>query len=319
MAELATGTSPTTSDNIGDVLASIRRLIAQDEANRSVTDPGQRLRQVAQQQAELRRATEAAAAAQTPSTAQAPLILGDHEMVPARPPFRQPALSMPRMRPVSDEQIFSDQAIGGPIPLRPNAPSAPSPVRAPQAASSGGGAFAGPSSGADHSGSAAPLQAPVMPPASPPASINAPGFLQRPPPSEPFVPAASAAPAPEALQQPAPQQTAPPNSEPALSGSVIQADPLQDAAEAKPLSQNALPQDLLRQDLLAQDLLAQDDLHLFAMPDEESPTEALLRNLIREAIRGELQGELGGQFSRNLRRVIRSEIELALRQMRRAP
>ncbi|TWI33255.1 hypothetical protein [Paracoccus sulfuroxidans] len=60
------------------------------------------------------------------------------------------------------------------------------------------------------------------------------------------------------------------------------------------------------------------DLHLFAPEDEELAYSSVLRSLIRDAIRQELQGEMGGRFSRNLRQVIRHEVDLALRQARRA-
>lgn len=60
------------------------------------------------------------------------------------------------------------------------------------------------------------------------------------------------------------------------------------------------------------------DLHLFAPEDEELAYSSALRSLIRDAIRQELQGEMGGRFSRNLRQVIRHEVDLALRQARRA-
>lgn len=61
-----------------------------------------------------------------------------------------------------------------------------------------------------------------------------------------------------------------------------------------------------------------DDLHLFAPEDADLAHDSVLRSLIRDAIRQELQGEMGGRFSRNLRQVIRHEVDLALRQARRA-
>ncbi len=54
------------------------------------------------------------------------------------------------------------------------------------------------------------------------------------------------------------------------------------------------------------------NLHLFAPTDSDLPNGSVLRNLIREVIRQELHGEMGGRFSRNLRTVIRQEIAAAL-------
>lgn len=54
------------------------------------------------------------------------------------------------------------------------------------------------------------------------------------------------------------------------------------------------------------------NLHLFAPTDSDLPNGSVLRNLIREVIRQELHGEMGGRFSRNLRTVIRQEVAAAL-------
>ena len=55
--------------------------------------------------------------------------------------------------------------------------------------------------------------------------------------------------------------------------------------------------------------------HLFAPQDKGAQKGAHLRGMIREAIRQELQGEIGNRLSRNLQQMIRHEIELTLRQM----
>ena len=59
-------------------------------------------------------------------------------------------------------------------------------------------------------------------------------------------------------------------------------------------------------------------LHLFAPADEDIPNGSILRSLLRESIRQELQGEMGGRFSRNLRRVIRQEVAFAVAEAIRA-
>ncbi|MBV0892800.1 hypothetical protein KTN05_13205 [Paracoccus sp. Z118] len=59
-------------------------------------------------------------------------------------------------------------------------------------------------------------------------------------------------------------------------------------------------------------------LHLFAPADEDIPNGSILRSLLREAIRQELQGEMGGRFSRNLRRVIRQEVAYAIAEATRS-
>lgn len=55
--------------------------------------------------------------------------------------------------------------------------------------------------------------------------------------------------------------------------------------------------------------------HLFAPQDKGAQKGTHLRGMIREAIRQELQGEIGNRLSRNLQQMIRHEIELTLRQM----
>ena len=55
--------------------------------------------------------------------------------------------------------------------------------------------------------------------------------------------------------------------------------------------------------------------HLFAPQDKDAQKGTHLRGMIREAIRQELQGEIGNRLSRNLQQMIRHEIELTLRQM----
>ncbi|RCW88327.1 hypothetical protein [Paracoccus lutimaris] len=55
--------------------------------------------------------------------------------------------------------------------------------------------------------------------------------------------------------------------------------------------------------------------HLFAPQDKDAQKGTHLRGMIREAIRQELQGEIGTRLSRNLQQMIRHEIELTLRQM----
>lgn len=59
-------------------------------------------------------------------------------------------------------------------------------------------------------------------------------------------------------------------------------------------------------------------LHLFAHADEDVQNGALLRSLLREAIRQELQGEMGARFSRNLRQLIRQESAAAMTETRSA-
>ena len=55
--------------------------------------------------------------------------------------------------------------------------------------------------------------------------------------------------------------------------------------------------------------------HLFAPQDKNAQKGTHLRGMIRDAIRQELQGEIGNRLSRNLQQMIRHEIELTLRQM----
>ncbi|AGT10323.1 hypothetical protein [Paracoccus aminophilus] len=284
MAEPAPQAHPAeTSENIGDVLASIRRLIAQDEANRASSDPGQRLRQVALQQAEERRSAHP-----TPSASEhePPLVLGHPDLVPpARPPFRQPTLSMPRMRPAAEDRVFAAQATGGPVVL--NEGGSPrelhqAPVIAPQPQLAAVNAEA----------IAAQTDAPA------PLTAHAPAFAGRPLRAETPPSAAEIAAHPDAAETPP--------AEPALTAHV----PAESPTREHPLAVAPPPPAAL-----AEGEGESEDFHLFLMPEDENPHEELLRGLIREAIRDELQGELGGQFSRNLRRVIRSEIELALRRM----
>ncbi len=298
MAELAHNPSASEiSENIGDVLASIRRLIAQDEANRSVADPGARLRQLAQQRAEDQRQAKPSPSqnmgrSNSPSPVAPPLVLGGREMVGAEP-----------------------QA-----PLR--AQSAPGPIRLPDPP-----AEATHRRTAQRFPAAAPTAAPVAAPTSTPAAASlapdegdlpadAPHWdeAERPPRltlREPGQPIALT---------PAPQVAAP-----APVPAPMRATEAPEIALDTRLDLLAPESLMASESLLATDSLTPpapvpaepEDVHFFAASDDLSPTEALLRDLIREAIRDELQGKLGGQFSRNLRRVIRSEVELALQHSRK--
>lgn len=260
MAEAARGTSASEiSGNIGDVLASIRRLIAQDEANRAHSDPTERLRQAAIAAAEARRAAPI-------TSPPPPLILKDSELIAeTRTVPRQATVTMPRMRPDLDHR----QTEGGPIFLDRNAGLLkPVAVEAPAVVED----------------MAAPLPEPESAPESPLISAAA----------------SLAATIAETVPTAPANITSTPKAKAEAAAPVVSAAP--DAAAITP---KATPSD------------DQND-HLFTIHNEETPAEMLLRGLIREAIRAELQGELGGQFSRNLRRVIRSEIDIALRQSRKA-
>ncbi|WP_312530553.1 hypothetical protein [Paracoccus sp. (in: a-proteobacteria)] len=260
------------SENIGDVLASIRRLIAQDEANRSNSDPGTRLRQLAQQRAQTQRQTaEQAGRSLQPhqgvATARPPLMLGDDDLIADHiaPPKGGPVVfPMPDHPEEKSPAFLRAQAAPGPISLTDSgaAPTAPSQIEDRH-----------PFTRHDirrEPGQPITLRtapAPVIDPAVLPA-------IDTPPPSEGA-----------AMDIPA-------DATPPVAGATM------GAATGATLAPEP------------------EDVHFFATP-EQSPTEALLRDLIREAIRTELQGELGGQFSRNLRRVIRSEVDLAMRQARK--
>lgn len=65
----------------------------------------------------------------------------------------------------------------------------------------------------------------------------------------------------------------------------------------------------------AEALNRESEQHLFAPQDKDTQKGTHLRGMIREAIRQELQGEIGNRLSRNLQQMIRHEIELTLRQM----
>lgn len=65
----------------------------------------------------------------------------------------------------------------------------------------------------------------------------------------------------------------------------------------------------------AEALNRESEQHLFAPQDKDTQKGTHLRGMIREAIRQELQGEIGTRLSRNLQQMIRQEIELTLRQM----
>lgn len=115
--------------------------------------------------------------------------------------------------------------------------------------------------------------------------------------------AASATALAPATQAVAPAAT--PDPQPQVSGNSISAPPAERTEARKP--QRPVED--------AGDTTA---LHLFAPADEDIPNGSILRSLLREAIRQELQGEMGGRFSRNLRRVIRQEVAYAIAEATRS-
>lgn len=316
MADLGENASASEiSENIGDVLASIRRLIAQDEANRSVTDPGQRLRQVAIDQAEVARnqPVQASQAAPRHAPQSPPLMLGDPDMVPpqgnAKPPMRP--------RPANESRPLRIAPEGG--------PTAPPPLSHGQQAAT------------PHRMTERRFPAP---PPMQPATLRPEHLTTREPrpfqqrEMRPDLGAQTAPAAPRALTGDmagfAGDATAPRDD-----ASVEAAAPLYDETRLpEPEGFAATPPALPQPDRDMRDdeglsfvnveepapapASVEEELHLFAAPEDEMTTDRLLRNLIRDAVREELQGELGSQFSRNLRRLVRSEIDLALRRIRKS-
>lgn len=344
MADLGENASASEiSENIGDVLASIRRLIAQDEANRSVTDPGQRLRQVAIEQAAIARQTAPQPAPQPqnapqpaprrmPQAPQPPLMLGDQELIARQGSARQP---LPRPRPANEAvPLRMPQAVAPQPEAAPLRPAAPVPHRASERR--------------------LPEPPPMQPSPQRPEHLSPPEprpFQQRdmrpegrPAPANPAplhsVPAAKLPPAPtEIMAEPAPirNEFAPEHGLHAddhplapLPHDLLQdrdfaperatepAHTYDDAAADEGLSFAHVGDEVGDEAEEAAALECDEsELHLFAPTEEEIPADRLLRDLIRAAVREELQGELGGQFSRNLRRLVRAEIDRALRQNRR--
>lgn len=249
------------SENVGDVLASIRRLIAQDGgAGRLTTAP------------------DLAAAFRHAD------LLNARVADSATPDLRQVAAPMPEAR-VTPLTLERDNLVAPEAPAQPVlrlhlTPSfadlpEPEPIAAPQPTERAGM---------------------NMPAFATPVFSQRPALLWPAPATLMGQPAAPVdAPAP-AMPQVSPSPPAAPL-EPATAGL--------SASVAPPPPEHPVIEDM-------------DDLHLFAPEDADLAHDSVLRSLIRDAIRQELQGEMGGRFSRNLRQVIRHEVDLALRQARRA-
>ena len=268
---------PSGADNVGDVLASIRRLIAQDEAGCRI--PNQALNTLPAQDIAPRIRVEPTTVA---AAVAVPLVLDSTDMVAkaapqaeATTPVAEASAAEPVARPVTDEPVAkaAELRVGAfgdwlkqPLP-QPDQPDQPAVAETPQ-----------------------PTRTPTDPEieaaaeAEPPVADS--GFGPDPARSFGFF-----------FEHPTTPNVQMEETMLHANSTVTQLNPLAEAHAA------------------AEALNRETEQHLFAPQDKDTQKGTHLRGMIREAIRQELQGEIGNRLSRNLQQMIRHEIELTLRQM----
>ncbi|RQP03947.1 MAG: hypothetical protein D1H97_09105 [Paracoccus sp. BP8] len=269
---------PPGSDNVGDVLASIRRLIAQDEVGCRIPNQTLNTPPPADGPPEARIAPVLAGQSGSPARIT-PLVLDSSTLV-ARDPVQSAEAGQPR----------ADADRSDPEPQAADAESRPFGdwLREPPQEAAG----------EPH---------PKQPEARPEKGADA-----EPAPPEAAEAEAAEPEAPLLMSWPEPAQTQPfgPSlEEPSLPTVQMEETMLHANASVTPINPAAEAQ--------AAEAIARDsgEPHLFAPQEKDAQKGTHLRGMIREAIRQELQGEIGNRLSRNLQQMIRHEIELALRQM----
>lgn len=305
------------SEKVGDVLASIRRLIAQDEAANTIpnhvlnTSP---------------RGTAAAMDGITAETASEPgAPATDAWPQDAGPDLPQadetPAGPLPLILNNSDLIAPGFPDTGAAMPVETGSVPAPEPEPEPDHPPLVAAADIRPDEAAAPAPEPAPEPDPVPAPIAADQPEAAPAFAAAPRPDfdlgalwlDPPAPdwPASAGDADDGPGPDAPDLPVNDMAPPSLNIMQPEENMLQANASVTPINPHIDPG--LHAD--PETLRDGGEPHLFAPQDKGAQKGAHLRGMIREAIRQELQGEIGNRLSRNLQQMIRHEIELTLRQM----
>ncbi|WP_199261937.1 hypothetical protein [Paracoccus binzhouensis] len=290
--------APPPTDNVGDVLASIRRLIAQDETGCRI--PDQALNALPAREPPRIGPVQTARPAPARIT---PLVLDSSDLVDVASPagdqreaIRTPEAMLVAATPPDPAPAEMAQPDSAPSDSAPS-DSAPSDSTPSESVPRGPCATAGPEPRPFGDWLVMPLDERSD---SPPAAAE-PGSTADVQPAESLsgadVSPVRIQPFGPFLSEPAPTTTQMEETMLHANASVTPINPLAEAhAAAEALNRETEP-------------------HLFAPQDKDAQKGTHLRGMIREAIRQELQGEIGTRLSRNLQQMIRHEIELALRQM----
>lgn len=298
------------SENIGDVLASIRRLIAQDEATEAAAalpparplqarevqqhprpESLSRRRDILAEAQALTRRSEAAFGQSTAATAPLTLCAADrvtslHAALPGRV-----ATGSGR-----EDQTAAPLVLTAPVASRPAAVPAATVeprVRAPEPAP---GEPPARSSAADAADAKPEQKAAAMTTAAPAGADPTPGPLT----------AATALPTPEAASGPQPLQAA------AAPAQQQPAQPVAAPPQADTLPGAAAP--VVEPVATVSQQPAQPAAALPPMDEDEDCTAAILREMIRDVVRQELNGDPSGRMPGGLRSMIMREVAQVLTQ-----
>lgn len=301
---------PLGADNVGDVLASIRRLIAQDDAGCRI--PNQALNTLPAQDIAPRIRVEPMVPV-VPDTAAAPLVLDSTDLVAAAAEVEEArettvAPAEPTNAPTAQAEPAAE-IVTGTLAGMP-ADAVTEPLAEPQAET------------VAETTEPAPAPAPVEA-----ANSDFGDWLKLPVTGPAHSVFAAAWPQSLDTGTGTAEQT---ETAPALAGAAVEPlRPFGPFREHTPTTTNAQMEEtmlhanstvtpinpLAEAHAAAEALNRESEQHLFAPQDKDTQKGTHLRGMIREAIRQELQGEIGNRLSRNLQQMIRHEIELTLRQM----